>query len=63
VDGLNDCALEFDFCEQCIYGKQNYVQFNSSFQKYYGLLDLIYSDVFGPIKFPLISKALYCVIH
>lgn len=25
VDGLNDCALEFDFCGHCIYGKCNCV--------------------------------------
>jgi hypothetical protein len=27
VDGLNDCSIEFDFCNHCIYGKQNHVQF------------------------------------
>ena len=25
VEGLNDCNLEFDFCEHCVYGKQNHV--------------------------------------
>jgi hypothetical protein len=38
VDGLNDCALEFDSCEKCIYGKHNCVQFYSCSHKYYGLL-------------------------
>jgi hypothetical protein len=61
VDGLNDCALEFDFCEHCIYGKHNHVQFYSSSHKSSGLLDLIHSDVFGLVKVPLISKALYYV--
>jgi transposase InsO family protein len=61
VDGLNDCALEFDFCEHCIYGKQNHVQFYSSSHKSSRLLDLIHSDVFGPVKVPSISKALYYV--
>ena len=25
VEGLNDCNLEFEFCEHCVYGKQNCV--------------------------------------
>jgi len=58
VDGLNDCALEFDFCEHYIYGKHNRVQFYSSSHKSFGLLDLIHFNVFGPVKFNFISKAL-----
>ena len=27
VEGLPDCSSEFDFCEHCIYGKQNHVRF------------------------------------
>ena len=27
VEGLPDFSSEFDFCEHCIYGKQNYVSF------------------------------------
>ena len=61
VDGLNYCGIEFDFCEHCIYRKQNHVQFYSSSHKYFGLLDLIHFDVFGPVKVPSISKDLYYV--
>ena len=61
VDGLNDYSLEFDFCEHCIYGKQNHVQFYYSSHKSSRLLDLIHFDVFGLIKVPSISRALYYV--
>ena len=27
VKGLPDCSSQFDFCEHCIYGKQNRVSF------------------------------------
>jgi hypothetical protein len=50
-DGLNYCYLEFDFCEHCIYGKQNCVQFYSSSHKYYGLLDLIHLMYLSYLKF------------
>ena len=29
VEGILDCSSEFDFCEHCIYGKQNRVSFAS----------------------------------
>ena len=52
VDRLNDCSLELDFCEHCIYGKQNCVQLCSSSNKYFRLLDIIHFDVFGLVKVP-----------
>jgi hypothetical protein len=61
VNGLNYCALEFYFCEHLIYRKLNRVLFYSSSHKYSRLLDLIQSDVFGPIKTLLILKPLYYV--
>eukprot|EP01018_Ginkgo_biloba_P007445 Gb_23450 [translate_table: standard] len=61
IEGLTDCTLDFDFCEHCIYRKQNRVQFYSSSHKSFGLLDLIHYDVFGPVKVPSISKSLYYV--
>src|SRR5271155_4040875 len=53
VERLNDCNLKFDFCEHCVYGKQNCVQFYSSSHKS--------SDVFGPVKVPSISKSVFFV--
>jgi hypothetical protein len=61
VEGLVDCNLEFDFCENCIYGKQNRVQFYSSSEKSSGLLDYIHSDVFGPVDVPSLSNSRYYV--
>ena len=61
VDGLNDCNLEFDFCEHCIYGKQNRIQFYSSSHKSSCILDLIHSDVFGPVDVPSIGISVYYV--
>ena len=59
IDKFNDCAPEIDFYEHCICGKQNYVQFYSSSHNSFGLLDIINYVVFGIIKDPLISKALF----
>ena len=61
VDGLNDYNLEFDFCEHCIYGKQNHIQFYSSSHKSSCILDLIHLDVFGPIDVPSIGRSVYYV--
>jgi hypothetical protein len=61
IDGLNECSLQFDFCEHFKYGKKNHAHFYSSSHKSCGLLGLIYSNVFGRVKVPSISKALYYV--
>ena len=60
IDGLNDCTLEFEFCEHCIYGKYNHVQFYSSSHKYFGLLNLIHY-LFRIFKVSSISKDLHYV--
>ena len=46
VEGMADCTLDFDFCEHCIYGKQNRVRFASGATRAEGILELIHSDVF-----------------
>lgn len=56
---MNDCNFEFYFCEHCIYGKKNHVQFYSHSHKYLDMLHLIHYDVFGPINFSLIAKSIY----
>lgn len=61
VDGLNDCNLEFDFCEHCIYGKQNDTQFYLSSHKSSCILDPIHLDVFGPVDVPSIGRSSYYV--
>lgn len=61
VEGLDDCSFEFDFCEHCIYGKHNQVQFYSSSHKSSTILDYVHSDVFGPMDVPSLSKSKYYV--
>ena len=57
VEGMTDCTLDFDFCEHCIYGKQNRVRFAFGATRAKGILELIHSDVFGPILVPSLGKS------
>ena len=43
VEGMTDYTLDFDFCEHCIYGKQNRVIFASGDTREKGILELIHS--------------------
>ena len=49
VDNIPDCSSEFDFCEHCIFGKQNHVSFPNKATREKGILELVHSDVFGPV--------------
>jgi hypothetical protein len=48
-------------CEHCIYGKQNWVRFPSGATREKGILELIHSDVFGPVPVPSLGKFVYYV--
>jgi hypothetical protein len=61
VEGMYNCTLDFDFCEHCIYGKQNRVRFPSGATRTKGILDLIPSDVFGHVPVPSLGKSMYYV--
>jgi hypothetical protein len=61
VEGMPTWTLDFDFCEHCIYGKQNRVIFPSGATRVKGILELIHSDVFGPILVPSLGKSMYYV--
>jgi hypothetical protein len=61
VGGMSNCTLDFDFCEQCIYGKQNRVRFSSGATRAKGILELIQSDVFGTVPIPSLDKYVYYV--
>jgi hypothetical protein len=61
IGGMFDCTLDFDFCEHCIYGKQNQVRFSSSATREKGILELVHNDVFGPILVPSLGKYMYYV--
>jgi hypothetical protein len=61
VEGMSNCTLDFDFCEHCIYGKHNRVRFPSGAVRAKGILELIHSDVFGPIPVASLGKSVYYV--
>ena len=61
VKGMTDCTLDFDFCQHCIYGKQNRVRFASRATRAKGILELIHSDVFGPVHVPSLGRYVYYV--
>jgi len=52
VEGMNNSSLDFDFCENCVYGKKNWVSFPSSGKREQHILELVHSDVFVPVKVP-----------
>jgi hypothetical protein len=61
VEGISNCSLDFDFCEHCVYGKQNWVRFPSSVMRAEGILQLVHNDVFGPMSIPSLGKSMYYV--
>jgi hypothetical protein len=61
VEGMSNCSLDFDFCEHCLYGKKNRVRFPSGATRAEGILQLVHSDVFGPVSVPSLGKSVYYV--
>jgi hypothetical protein len=61
VERMSIFTLDFDFCEHCIYGKQNQVRFPSGATRAKGILDLIHSGVFGHVHVPSLGKSVYYV--
>jgi hypothetical protein len=61
VEGMSNCTMDFDFYEHFIYGKQNRVRFPSGATRENGMLELIHSDVFGPVLVPSLGKYMYYV--
>jgi hypothetical protein len=61
VEGMSNCSLDLDFCEHCLYGKKNRVRFPSSATRVEEILQLVHSDVFGPISVPSFKKSVYYV--
>jgi hypothetical protein len=60
-EGFPECSLEVDFCEHCIYGKQSQVRFTSGATRANEIIELVHSDVFGPVTMPSLSGSLYYV--
>ena len=61
VEGMNNSSLDFDFCENCVYGKHNLVSFPSGGNRVKHILELMHSDVFGHVKVPSLGKSVYYV--
>ena len=61
VDGMSNSSLDFDLCENCAYGKKNRVSFPSGGKRVKWILELVHSDVFGPVKVPSLGKPVYYV--
>jgi hypothetical protein len=61
IEGMSNCTLDFDFCENCIYGKHNRVRFPYGATREKGILELIHIDVFGPVLVPSLGKSMYYV--
>ena len=58
---MSNCSLDFDFYEHCVYGKHNRVSFPSGAKRANKILQLVHSDVFGPVSVPSLGKSLYYV--
>jgi hypothetical protein len=61
IEGMSNFTLDFDFCENCIYGKQNQVRFPSGATRAKEILELIHNDVFGHVLVPSLGKSVYYV--
>ena len=56
---MSNFSLDFDFYEHCVYGKHNWVRFPSDAMRAEGILQLVHSDVFGPVSIPSLEKSMY----
>jgi hypothetical protein len=61
VEGMSNCTLYFYFYEHCVYGKHNRLGFPYGATRAKEILDLIHSDVFGPVLIPSLGKYVYYV--
>jgi len=61
VESMTNSSLDFDFCENCVYEKQNRVSFPFRGKRAKHILELVHSDVFGPMKVPSMGKFVYYV--
>jgi hypothetical protein len=61
VECMSNCSLDFYFFEHCVYGKHNQVRFPSGATRAKGILQLVHSDVFGPVSVASLGKYVYYV--
>jgi hypothetical protein len=60
VEDFPKCNLEVEFCEHCIDEKKSWVRYPYGETRENGVLELVRSDVFGPITVPSVGGSLYC---
>ena len=56
VEGMYNFSLDVDFYENYVYGKQKRVTFLPSATRDEGIVQLVHSDVFGPVLVPSLGK-------
>ena len=61
VEGMSNFSSDFNLCERCVYGKQNRVSFPSGAKRANKILELMHSDVFGPVSVPSLGNYMYYV--
>ena len=61
VEDMSNSSLDSDFCEHCVYGKQNRVIFPSGAKRVNTILELVHNDVFGPVSVPSMGNSVYYV--
>ena len=61
VEGMSNSSPDFDLCENCVYGKKNWVSFPYGSRRAKHILELAHSDVFGLVKVPSLGKSVYYV--
>ena len=49
IEGMSNFSLDFNFFENCVYGKQNRLSFPSGAKRANKILEIVHSDVFGPV--------------
>jgi hypothetical protein len=61
VEGMSNYSLYFDFYDDCLYGKHDRVRFPSGATRAERILQLVHSDVFGPVSVPSLGESVYYV--
>jgi len=56
-NGKSNWFMDFDFCENYVYGKKNQVSFPSGAKKVKEILKLVHSDMFGLVSDPSLGKS------
>ena len=61
VEGMSNLSLYFEIHEIFLYGKHNQVRFPYGAKRANKILELLHSDVFGPMLVPSLGKSMYYV--